>query len=265
MKNKRTLILTSLICLIPILVGAAVYSRLPETMPTHWNFQGEADGWSSRPVAVFALPGILLAVNLLLPLALKADPKHENMSPALKAVVFWTIPVLSLVCSGATIAAGLGYHLSIERIVPALMGVLFVLIGNYLPKTTYAPSGRLSVGDRRALLHRDELLPLESLRFPDPHSSHGACAHGVFLSALSPGDLNKTAQNGASPPEKDPAGMFILCKLYYVNSSPGRGGRPRTGRRPRPSPRRRRRRPPRSGGRSCGRSDASRAPSCRAW
>ena len=135
MKNKRTLILTSLICLIPILVGAAVYSRLPETMPTHWNFQGEADGWSSRPVAVFALPGLLLALNLLLPLGLKADPKHENMSPALKAVVFWTIPVLSLVCSGAVIAAGLGYHLSVERIVPALMGVLFVLIGNYLPKT----------------------------------------------------------------------------------------------------------------------------------
>ena len=44
MKNKKTLILTSLICLIPILVGAAVYSRLPETMATHWNFQGEADG-----------------------------------------------------------------------------------------------------------------------------------------------------------------------------------------------------------------------------
>ena len=135
MKNKRTLILTSLICLIPILVGAAVYGRLPETMATHWDFQGEADGWSSRPVAVFALPGILLAINLLLPLGLKADPKHENMSSALKAVVFWTIPVLSLVCSGAVIAAGLGYHLSIERIIPALMGVLFVLIGNYLPKT----------------------------------------------------------------------------------------------------------------------------------
>lgn len=135
MKNKKTLILTSLICLIPILVGAAVYGRLPETMATHWNFRGEADGWSSRPVAVFALPGLLLALNILLPLVLRADPKHENMSPALKAVVFWTIPVISLVCSGATIAAGLGYHLSVERIVPALMGVLFVLIGNYLPKT----------------------------------------------------------------------------------------------------------------------------------
>ena len=135
MKNKKMLIWTSLVCLIPILVGAAVYSRLPETMATHWNLNGEPDGWSSRPFAVFGLPGILLAVNLFLPFALKADPKHENMSPALKAVVFWTIPVLSLVCSGATIAAGLGYHLSIERIVPALMGVLFVLIGNYLPKT----------------------------------------------------------------------------------------------------------------------------------
>ena len=34
MKNKKMLIWTSLVCLIPILVGAAVYSRLPETMAT---------------------------------------------------------------------------------------------------------------------------------------------------------------------------------------------------------------------------------------
>ena len=34
MKNKKTLIITSLICLLPMLVGAAVYSRLPETVAT---------------------------------------------------------------------------------------------------------------------------------------------------------------------------------------------------------------------------------------
>ena len=135
MKNKKMLIWTSLVCLIPILVGAAVYSRLPETMATHWNMSGEPDGWSSRAFAVFGLPGILLAVNLFLPFALKADPKHENMSEKLVLISLWTIPLVSLLCSGLTLARGLGYEVRVERWVPIFMGVLFIVIGNYLPKT----------------------------------------------------------------------------------------------------------------------------------
>ena len=125
MKNeKRTLLLTTLICLIPMIVGALVYKRLPESMATHFGLDGTPNGWSSRPVAVFVLPGILLAVNLLMPFLLRADPKHENMSSALKTVTIWTIPMIWL-----------GYDVRIEQILPILMGVLFVVIGNYLPKT----------------------------------------------------------------------------------------------------------------------------------
>ena len=135
MKNKKMLIWTSLVCLIPLIVGAAVYSRLPETMATHWNLSGEPDGWSSRAFAVFGLPGILLAVNLFLPFALKADPKRENMSDKLVLISLWTIPLVSLLCCGLTLARGLGYEVRVERWVPVFMGVLFIVIGNYLPKT----------------------------------------------------------------------------------------------------------------------------------
>ena len=133
--NKKTLVLTTLVCLIPIVAGALLYSRLPETMATHWNMSGEADGWSSRAFAVFGLPGILLGVNLLLPFALKADPKHGNMSEALVKITVWTIPLISLLCCGLTLARGLGYELHVEFWVPIFMGVLFIAIGNYLPKT----------------------------------------------------------------------------------------------------------------------------------
>ena len=133
--DKKTLILTTLVCLIPIVAGALVYSRLPETMATHWNMSGEADGWSSRAFAVFSLPGILLAVNLFLPFALKADPKHGNMSEALVKITIWTIPLVSLLCCGLTLGRALGYDLRIEMVLPVFMGVLFILIGNYLPKT----------------------------------------------------------------------------------------------------------------------------------
>ena len=135
MKNKKTLVITSLICLLPIIVGALVYKRLPETIATHFDLNGNPDGWSSRAFAVFGLPAILLAVNLLLPFMLRADPKHENMSGALVNITIWTIPVLSLVCSGLTLGRALGYDVRIERVLPVFMGVLFILIGNYLPKT----------------------------------------------------------------------------------------------------------------------------------
>ena len=133
--NKKTLILTNLICLLPIVAGALLYSRLPETMATHWDLNGEPDGWSSRAFAVFGLPGILLAVNLLLPFALKADPKRANMSDKLVMITLWIIPMISLLCCGLTLARGLGYEVRVERWVPVFMGVLFIIIGNYLPKT----------------------------------------------------------------------------------------------------------------------------------
>ena len=135
MKNKKTLIATTLVCLLPLLAGALVYARLPEQVATHFDLQGNPDGWSSRPFAVFGLPGILLAVNLLTPFALQADPKHKNMSGALVNITIWTVPVVSLLCSGLTLGRALGYDLRIEMVLPVFMGVLFILIGNYLPKT----------------------------------------------------------------------------------------------------------------------------------
>ena len=54
--NKKELLLTSAVCLLPLLAGAILYSRLPETMATHWGFDGTADGWAPRGMAVFGLP-----------------------------------------------------------------------------------------------------------------------------------------------------------------------------------------------------------------
>ena len=133
--DKKTLILTSLVCLIPLIAGALVYSRLPETVATHFGFDGTPNGWSSRAVAAFGLPGFMLIMNFLLIFGLNADPKRQNMNSALKTIAIWTVPVLSLVCSGITLAGALGYPMKIQIILPVLMGVLFILIGNYLPKT----------------------------------------------------------------------------------------------------------------------------------
>lgn len=133
--NKRTLILTTLTCLLPMLVGAAVLNRLPETMATHWGVDGEPDGYSSRAFTVFGLPAIIAALNLAMHFGLYADPKRANMNDTLRSICLWTPAVVAVLCGGMTLAYGLGCELRMERIAPVFAGLVLILVGNYLPKT----------------------------------------------------------------------------------------------------------------------------------
>ena len=73
-KNLKILIITTVIILLPILAGVVMWDRLPEQMPTHWNADGEIDGWSSKGFAVFGLPLVMLGVQLLAAFATFSDP-----------------------------------------------------------------------------------------------------------------------------------------------------------------------------------------------
>ena len=135
MKNKREIILTTIVCLLPMLAGVILYSRLPDTIATHWGANGEPDGWSSKTFAVFAIPGIIAGINLFGQFAMRTDPKRQNMNPALFNIGIWTAPVISVFASAFIFATALGYESRIELILPLLMSLLFIVIGNYLPKT----------------------------------------------------------------------------------------------------------------------------------
>ena len=135
MKNKREIIITTVVCLLPVLAGIYLYNRLPNTIATHWGMNGEADGWSSKAFTVFGLPAMLAGINLLMHFALRTDPKKQNMNHALRNIAIWTPPVISILASAFIYASALGYESRIELIVPMLTGLLFIIIGNYLPKT----------------------------------------------------------------------------------------------------------------------------------
>ena len=131
---KRTLIITSLILLIPVLVGFLLWDQLPDIMPTHWGINGEVDDWSSKPFAVFGLPSLMLVMQWVCVLASTADPKYKNYNPRMLKLVLWICPAISLIMNGMVYAAALGYEIPIETIMPLLVGAMFVIIGNWLPK-----------------------------------------------------------------------------------------------------------------------------------
>lgn len=131
---KRNLFLTSAVILLPIFAGMALWGRLPERVPTHFNFQGVADGWSGKPFAVFGLPLFLLAVHFLCVFGVSHDPKAGNVSGKMRALVLWICPGVSLFVAAMIYPSALGYPVNARVFAMLLTGAVFVVVGNYLPK-----------------------------------------------------------------------------------------------------------------------------------
>ena len=133
-QNKVKLILTSFAILIPVAIGLFLWNDLPDTIATHWGINGEADGYSSKAFAVFGLPLVLLAVHWLCVFATKLDPKHKDINPKMFSVVLWICPAISIVMNTMVYLIALGKEIKFVSGVIIFMGLLFVIIGNFLPK-----------------------------------------------------------------------------------------------------------------------------------
>lgn len=133
-KYLRTLVIASLVLLIPVIVGLLLWDKLPEQIPTHWGINGEVDGWSSKAMAVFGLPALMMALQWVCFIACTADPKRQNYNPKMIKLVLWICPVIGLVLCTFVYPAALGYTIPVEVIAPLLVGAMFIVLGNWLPK-----------------------------------------------------------------------------------------------------------------------------------
>ena len=133
-KNLKMMILTSIVTLLPIVAGLILWNRFPEEVPIHFNVQGEADGWSGKGTAVFAMPLFMFAIHWLCVFVTSLDPKSKNITEKNMNLVLWITPALSVFVSGIIYSFALGYELNINTIFPIFFGIFFIVIGNYMPK-----------------------------------------------------------------------------------------------------------------------------------
>ena len=133
-QNKTTLIVTTLVMLLPMLVGLLLWNQLPEQLPSHWDIHGNVDDWSSKTFSVFGFPAMLIGIHWICVFASSADPKSKNYTPKMRSLVLWLCPIISLVLHSVVYATALGHSISIEIVLPLIEGVLFIIVGNLLPK-----------------------------------------------------------------------------------------------------------------------------------
>lgn len=133
--HKGKLITSSILILLPMLLG--LFTRLlPEKIAVHWGIDGAANGWMSTTLIFFVLPAILLAIHWLCMILSAVIDKNAEENNKMFGMMFWIIPVISLASCGSIFAIALGATSIISCAVLLIIGISFLLIGNYMPKTT---------------------------------------------------------------------------------------------------------------------------------
>ncbi|MCL2720232.1 MAG: SdpI family protein [Treponema sp.] len=137
-ENKKgfpiILIITSIICLLPICLSLAMYNELPEQAVMQWGIDETPNWYAHKAVIAFLMPVFFVVLNAFIFFIVRADSMRKNISRAMLLFVDLMIPVLSLIIVPIMLFMNLGVNLPIKIIIFCLVGVIFIFIGNYLPK-----------------------------------------------------------------------------------------------------------------------------------
>jgi len=128
MNRTRIVVLSmAFLFLIQFVVTGAFYSRLPETIPTHWNYKGEPDAFGPR-ASIWIMPVMSVPLSaLFLGLAWgigKTDKERFGLAfMGAATLAFFVLMQVLVICNC------LGFRMDMSRWVGAAIGLLFGAIG----------------------------------------------------------------------------------------------------------------------------------------
>ncbi len=133
-KGKWKLWVSSLIIVLPSLIGLLFYDALPAVLTTHWGADGAADGFSGKDFTLFVLPLVLLAFHWLCIWITFRDKSNKDQMDRVLGIALWIVPFVSIFVSGLIYGAALGVEFNLLSLTAAVMGLLFAVMGNIMPK-----------------------------------------------------------------------------------------------------------------------------------
>ena len=127
-KNKWKIIISSLLTLLPMILGVFSLEILPQNI--------RIDTLSTFSPVFFIFPAIMLTVHLLCIFISALIDKNMEKNKKMQEIVFLIIPFISLATSAVMVAIAFGYESKISIFSAIMIAIPFMIIGNYLPKTT---------------------------------------------------------------------------------------------------------------------------------
>ncbi|MCC7573335.1 MAG: DUF1648 domain-containing protein [Candidatus Methanofastidiosum sp.] len=124
------------IILFSFIIGAFVYAYVPDMMPTHWNAQGEIDGYMDKFWGLFLLPMISVGLFALFVYLPKFEPRKMNLESFreyYQGILLVTIGFLFYIYI-LSILAAFEYRFNMVQMMAPAFGAIFYYMGTVLVK-----------------------------------------------------------------------------------------------------------------------------------
>lgn len=135
MRNKKYILISFLLMLVPFIIGAIFYNKMPAELPTHFGLDNTPDKYDSKLEALFFMPVIMTLLHALMIFKLNKDPRKRYQSERMYSFSLFIIPAMSILISIITVYYGLGKELNVGQIVLIAVSILIIISGNLMPKS----------------------------------------------------------------------------------------------------------------------------------
>jgi uncharacterized membrane protein len=134
-KMKKHVLPLTMIGLL-IIAWIIAYPKLPDQVPIHWNINGEADGFATPINAMFSTLGIMVLLYVTMVFLPKVDPRKSNYKYFTKSYNIMLNVILGVlfIINIMMLLNAVGYEVPIGSIGPIVVGIIFMVLGNYMPQ-----------------------------------------------------------------------------------------------------------------------------------
>lgn len=146
--NFKILILTSIVCLLPIILGVHFYNELPEQVAIHFNINNEPDNYFPKAGFVFGMPFMMVAIQIFVCIVSDLSDKNPEANKKAVSIFKWIIPSVTVILYIVTLMIALGNTIDIRKIAMMILGMMFIVLGNYTPKTKGIINGMKHLEDK---------------------------------------------------------------------------------------------------------------------
>ena len=136
MKTKKILLYSTLI--FSFFMTLVLYPSLPSKVPIHFNYRWEPDQYGGKySILIMGIAPILIA--LIIDVFYKRDEKYQNQKRYDKTrnIIQLIIVCLVLMIQWISILIAMNKDYNFEQIMPVMIGIFFIALGNYLPKVRH--------------------------------------------------------------------------------------------------------------------------------
>lgn len=147
----KILTVTCIVCLLPIIFGVALWDRLPQSIAIHFDVHNKPDNFASKEIAVFGIPALMALLQVVCCLINDVNAHKHGERKKFELVTKWIIPAMSVILQIVTLGYALGWNIDVGAVASLIVGCIFMVIGNYLPKFDYFKNAKVDSSKTRKI------------------------------------------------------------------------------------------------------------------